>query len=121
MTSLPARESLYARLRDVLGEDDSATMMQLMRPDPEEIATRADIDRLELGMERLEARMDKLDGRMGKLDGRMDKLDGRMDKFDDRLHDFHGALREQTWNFVLASTGSVITVGGLAFAAAALI
>ncbi len=44
----------------------------------------------------------------------MDGLDRTMDKVDDRLHDFHGAHREQTRTFVLASTASVVTVGGLA-------
>ncbi|MGH8953215.1 MAG: hypothetical protein ACRDX9_17565 [Acidimicrobiia bacterium] len=44
----------------------------------------------------------------------MDGLDRTMDKFDDRLHDFHGAQREQTRNFILASTASVVTVGGRA-------
>jgi hypothetical protein len=111
MTSLPARESLYARLRDVLGEVDAATMMQFLQPDPQEIATRTDIHRLEGRIDQLEERFEE----------QMDQLERRMDKFDDRLHDFHGALREQTRNFVLASTGSVVTVAALAFAAAALI
>ena len=125
MTSLPARESLYARLRDVLSEDDAATMMQFLQPDPQEIATRTDIHRLEGRIDGLDGRMDRLDRRMDRLEGRIDQLqerfEERMDKFDDRLHDFHGALREQTRNFVLASTGSVVTVAALAFAAAALI
>jgi len=108
MTSNTARDALYARLRDVLGESDAMTMMQLLPPgDWDHIATKADISRLE--------------GRMEGLEGRMDGLERLMDKFDDRLHDFHGALREQTRNFILASTASVVTVGGLAFAAASLI
>ena len=101
MTSNIARDALYARLRDVLGESDARTMVQLLPPgDWDHVATRADISRLE---------------------GRMEGLGRSMDKFDDRLHDFHGALREQTRNFILASTASVVTVGGLAFAAASLI
>jgi len=115
MTSNTARDALYARLRDVLGENDARTMMQLLPPgDWDQVATKADIGRLE-------DRMHRLEGRMDRLEGRVHGLERSMDKFDDRLHDFHGALREQTRNFILASTASVVTVGGLAFAAASLI
>lgn len=115
MTSNAARDALYTRLRDVLGENDAATMMQLLPPgDPEQLATKSDIAHLD-------ERMDRLDGRMDLLDGRMDRLEGSMDKFDDRLHGFHSALREQTRSFILASTASVVTMSGLAFAAASLI
>lgn len=76
-------------------------MMDLLpRGDPDELATKADIGRLEDRMERFEVVLDRLDG---------------------RVHEFHGALREQTRTFVLASTSSSVIVGGLAFAAAALI
>lgn len=114
MTSNTARDALYARLRDVLGESDARTMMQLLPPgDWDEVATRADISRLE-------GRMEGFEGRMDRLEGRMEGFERSMDKFDDRLHDFHSALREQTRNFILASTASVVTLGGLAFAAASL-
>lgn len=65
--------------------------------------------------------MDRLEVRMDRLEERMDRFEGHLERFDDRLHDFHGALREQTRNFILASTGSMVTLAGLAFGAAALI
>lgn len=103
-----ARADLYARLRQVLGDNDAETMIELIpRGHPDDLATKGDIARLE--------------ERMDRFDERMDRFEEKMDRFDERLHDFHGALREQTRNFILASTGSMLTVGALAFAAASLV
>ncbi len=88
------------------------TMMQLLPPsDFGEIVTKDDLGRL----------MDRFEERMDRFEERMDRFEERMDRFDDRLHDFHGALRDQTRSFIVASTTSTLTVGALAFAAAALV
>ena len=108
MTSGTARDALYARLLDVLGENDARTMMQLLPPgDLGELATKPDVARLEERMDRFEERMDR--------------FERSLERFDDWLHDFHGALREQTRSYIVASTASSLTVGALAFAAATLI
>jgi len=82
------------------------------------VATKTDVVDLR---NQLDVRMDGLDSRMDGLDARMDRLDARMDRFDDRLHDLRGAIREQTRHFILASTGTMVALTGVAFGAAALI
>jgi predicted RNase H-like nuclease (RuvC/YqgF family) len=50
-----------------------------------EMATRADLARVEGKVDKLDGKVDKLDGRVDKLDGRVDKLDGRVDKLEAKL------------------------------------
>ena len=55
------------------------------------------------------------------LEVRIDRLDARMDRFDDRLRDLRSAIRQQTRHFILASTGTMVVLTGVAFGAAALV
>jgi hypothetical protein len=89
-------------------------MMQMLPPDNRALATREDIGGVEI-------RIDRLEERMGRFEQRLDRFETSMERFDDRLHDFHGALRDQTRSFIVASTTSTLTVGALAFAAATLV
>ena len=124
MSGVHERTVLYARLEEVLGAEPAGILMQELAPQ-DGVATKTDVadlrNQLDVRMEGLDARMDRLDARMDRLDARMDRLDARMDRFDDRLHDLHGAIREQTRHFILASTGTMVTLTGVAFGAAALI
>jgi len=113
-----ARQALYARLEEVIGDDHAATLMQYLPPDPSDLATKSDLRELRVG---LDHRMDGLDQRMDGLDGRMDRMERHMERFDDRLHDLHGALREQTRVFVAASVGTMLTLSIVAFGAANLV
>jgi predicted nuclease with TOPRIM domain len=113
MPDLQNRRLLYDRLEEVLGAEPARILMQQLPPTGE-VATRSD-------MRDLGDRMDRLEDRMDRLEDRMDRLESHMDRFDDRLHDFHGALREQTRIFVLASIGTMVTLAGIAFAAGAII
>jgi chromosome segregation ATPase len=92
-----ARQALYARLSEVLGNENAVTLMEYLPAiGGAELATRADIHDLRAD---LRERMDRLDGRMDRLDERMDRLEGRTDGVDGRLHELHGALREQSNTF----------------------
>jgi len=122
MTDTSRRDLLYARLEAVLGPEPAAILMDHL-PSQGEPATKTDLrgteerldtrmDHFEQRMELLEHRMDRLEQRMELLEQRMEQLEQRLDRledhmvrFDERLHDFHGALREQTRNFILSMTG----------------
>jgi chaperonin cofactor prefoldin len=134
MSKLRDRNLLYTRLEEVLGAESAGILMQQLPPESGH-ATRSDIadlgaqigdiagrvDGLESRMDNLDTRMDNLDTRMDNLDTRMERMERHMERFDDRLHDFHGALREQTRHFILASTGAMVALTGVAFGAASLI
>lgn len=142
MSSVQERTLLYARLQEVLGPEPAGILMQELAPQ-DGVATKADLvdvrTQLELRIDGVETRldsrmdslgnrmdglgdrMDGLDKRMDGLDKRMDRLDGHMDRFDDRFHDIHGAIREQTRHFILASTGTMVALAGALVGAAVLI
>lgn len=110
MSGIRERDLLYARLEEVLGAEPADILMRNL-PGDLDPATRSDLDEVGsvLGL--------RIDG----LEVRMDRLEGHMDRFDERLHDLHGALREQTRTFVIASMGTMVALVGVAFAAAATI
>jgi hypothetical protein len=55
-----ARHSLYARLEEVLGHENADTLMtSLPHSDSDHLATRLDIDRLEVRLDRLESKLDQ--------------------------------------------------------------
>jgi hypothetical protein len=51
----------------------------------------------------------------------MDGIDHRLTNHDLRFDNVHEALRQQTRTFILATTGTMVTLSALAFGAAALI
>lgn len=119
------RDSLYVRLREVLGDEQAATLMELLPPDREQLATKADLSdvktELKAGVAELKADVADLRADFASLKSDVADLKSSMVKFDERLWEFHGALRSQTRTFVTATVSSMIGVGGLAFAAAAFI
>ncbi|MGF1618845.1 MAG: hypothetical protein ACFCU2_13730 [Acidimicrobiia bacterium] len=117
-TGIRDRDSLYVKLREVLGDEQAATLMGLLPPDREQLATKADI--LNVKTE-LKADVAELKADIAVLQSDVAELKSAMGKFDERLWEFHGALRSQTRTFVTATVSSMIGVGGLAFAAAAYI
>ena len=128
-TGIRDRDSLYVRLREVLGDEQAATLMELLPPDREQLATKADVlavktalkaDIEELRTE-LKADIAELKADVAGLKADFADMKSSMVKFDERLWEFHGALRSQTRTFVTATVSSMIGVGGLAFAAAAFI
>ncbi len=50
-----------------------------------DLATKADLAKLDAKIKKLDDRIDKLDARIDELDARMDKLDARMDKLEARM------------------------------------
>jgi ubiquinone biosynthesis protein UbiJ len=57
----PARHSLYSRLEEVLGAEHADTLMTyLPRHEADDVATRADIARLEARFDRLESRLEQM-------------------------------------------------------------
>ncbi|MDX2343481.1 MAG: hypothetical protein QNL12_07025 [Acidimicrobiia bacterium] len=121
MSTVQQRTLLYARLEEVLGPEPAGILMQELAPQ-DGVATKADVADAQTRLEtQIDGATTQLDVRMDGLDARMDRLEGHMDRLDDRLHDLHGALREQTRHFILASTGTMVALTGVAFGAAALI
>lgn len=117
-TGIRDRDSLYVRLREVLGDEQAATLMELLPPDREQLATKADVSDVKT---ELKADLAELKADIADLQSDMADMKSSMAKFDERLWEFHGALRSQTRTFVTATVSSMIGVGGLAFAAAAFI
>lgn len=119
------RDSLYVRLREVLGDEQAATLMELLPPDRERLATKADLSdvttELKADVAELKADVADLRADFASLKSDVAELKSSMVKFDERLWEFHGALRSQTRTFVTATVSSMIGVGGLAFAAAAFV
>ena len=69
MVSEPADHSLYARLEEVVlgGEHAETLMASLPQYPPSEVATKADLARLEGRFDQLEDRFDRLEDRLGQL------------------------------------------------------
>ncbi len=71
-----ARHALYTQLEDVLGRAHANTSMSYLPVDrSDQVATKADIARLEA----------HLDDRLDRVDVRMDRFEERMDRFGETL------------------------------------
>ena len=92
------RAALRGRLAEVLGEPHTTTLMRLLPSD--EGADLVSTKDLALVLTKMDERFEKMDQRFEKIDERFDRLS----------LDFHTALLEQTRSFVLASTGSTVTM-----------
>ena len=113
----PIRDRLYSKLREVLGNENTSALIEMLTPDRDQLATKADIDRLD-------QRMEKFEGHLGDFQlatkGDIDRLDRRMEKFEGHLWDFHGALRGQTRIFATMTVTAMLGVGTLVLGAVAL-
>jgi hypothetical protein len=110
------RTALHQRLTEVLGVDQALTLMSLLPAAAP--ATRDDLAGIEA---RLSARFDAVEQRLTGLEQRIDRIETRLDLHEVRFDNIHEALRQQTRNFIFATTGSMISLAILAFGAAALI
>lgn len=106
------RQRVYARLRDVLGEEVATTLMSARPPfEWSEVATKTDLANLS---SQLRGEMRELHG---ELRGEMGELRGEMGRVEGRLYQ---AMMTQTRYYVATTVGAVLTTGALAFAAAGL-
>jgi uncharacterized protein YceH (UPF0502 family) len=131
------RHQLFEGLVTAVGEDAAVTMFELLPPPSADLATRADLDRLEQRIDGLEQRIDGLEQRIDGLEQRIDALAGRFDAFDGRLDERSAALRDeltavfrgelvtavagQTRAMLVAVVTTVAAVGGLSLALAQLL
>jgi len=104
-----ARHELFLRLQQVLGAAPAETLMELMPPVGwADVATKRDLDALE---ERLELRFQIMDQRFETMEHKL------MAAFRKEMLD---RVTTQTRTLIIANLGTVISVAGLAFAAAKL-
>jgi hypothetical protein len=100
------RSALFQAAAQALGEDHAVTMFELLPPPETELATRADLDRLE---ERIDLRMDGLEER---LLAQTEALRNEL------LAAFRGelvtAIASQTRVMVITTITAVVGIGGLA-------
>jgi hypothetical protein len=115
-TGIRDRDSLYVKLREVLGDKQAATLMELLPPDRDQLATKADI--LDVKTE-LRSDLKDITTLFSQINERMDRMESLMIRFDETLWQLHGTLRSQTRILFTAMLGATIGVGGPAFAAAA--
>lgn len=106
------RLALHERLRQALGTEDAATMMDLLPPvDWAEVARRPDVERVDQRVERLEDRVERLE----------DKVDARFDKMDARFDGLSRDQTTQTRTILLGVVGGMVALasafGGLLIAA----
>ncbi len=103
------RALLYARLQEVLGPEPASILMQHL-PSIDDLATKSDVLALRSDVSALQSDVQDLTRRVGGLEQRMERLEERMDSF-------HGALREQTRQFILAMVGTMASFAAVVIAA----
>jgi chromosome segregation ATPase len=103
-------------LRTELKTDISELRTEL-KTDISELRTELKTDISELRTE-LKSDLREMEQR---LSVRMDRIDTRLNNHDQRFDNVHEAMRQQTRTFILATTGTMVTLSALAFGAAALI
>ena len=149
MTTETPRVGLYQRLTEVLGPDHASTLMTYLPT--EEPATKTDIQDLKSAVRDLKSEIlgsrselksdilglrselkadiselrSELKSELREMEHRwnlrMDGVEVRLNNHDQRFDNVHEAMRQQTRTFVLATTGSMVTLSAVAFGAAALI
>jgi hypothetical protein len=115
-----SRHELYLKLEQVLGPEPAAVLMEHLPPVGwGDVATRRDLDHLAAATKQ---DLDHLAADTKQdLDHLRDELISRIETSEQRLRaEFGKDLAAQTRTFVLAMTGAVVTVGGLAVTAARL-
>jgi uncharacterized protein YdhG (YjbR/CyaY superfamily) len=105
-----------SELRTELKTDISELRTEL-KTDISELRTELKTDISELRTE-LKSDLREMEQR---LSVRMDGVDTRLNNHDQRFDNVHEAMRQQTRTFILATTGTMVTLSALAFGAAALI
>jgi hypothetical protein len=139
------RSQLYERLAGAVGEEAAGTMFELLPPPQTDLATTADLERLERKMEHrfelVDQRFEQVDQRFEHLERRFDErfqqvddrftwlqreLEARIDGArDELLAAFRGelvtAVAGQTRAMLIAVVTTVAAVGGLALAMAQLL
>ena len=149
MTTETSRGALHQKLNEVLGFDHASTLMTyLPTGEPASKADVADVKsalndlRVELVGFRNSVKSDLADLRSeiqadisdlraeiksdlnqmeNRLSARIDGVDTRLNNHEVRFDNVHEAMRQQTRTFILATTGSMVALSGIAFGAAALI
>ncbi len=97
-----SRHALFARLEEVLGSEEAATLMEHLPPVGwADVATKRDLDQLSVETKHV---IDRLDS---KLEATKQEL----------LATFRAELNGQTRTMIFAMSASVVSVAGLAFAA----
>ncbi len=104
-----SRHQLYGKLEEVLGEEEARTLMAYLPPVGwSDVATKRDLEQLGAELKRENEHVREM------LEARMESLEHRL------LGTLEARLNAQTRTLVLAMSTLVVSVGGLAFAAARL-
>jgi hypothetical protein len=127
MTTGTPRVALFQRLNEVLGPDHASTLMTYLPT--EQPATKSDISDLKSAVRDIKTDISELRAALKsdlrktelRLSQRMDGIDLRLSNHDLRFDNVHEAIQQQTRTFILATTGTMVTLSALAFGAAALI
>jgi uncharacterized protein YdhG (YjbR/CyaY superfamily) len=98
-------------------KSDISELRTELKADISELRTELKTDISELRTE-LKSDLREMEQR---LSVRMDGVDTRLNNHDQRFDNVHEAMRQQTRTFILATTGTMVTLSALAFGAAALI
>ena len=107
-TGEPASKADVADVKSALHElrAEIGGLRSSVRPDISEL--RAEI----------KSDLHQMENRLG---ARINRVETRLNSYEVRFANDHEAIRQQTRKFILATTGSMIALSGIAFGAAALI
>ncbi len=108
------RSELFERLAATLGPDQATTMFELLPPAGTDVATRADLDALEVRLERrleaIDTRFETVDARFSTVEDRFDQLERRMDEQHELLrHELTAVFRGELVTAVAGQTRAVVT------------
>jgi DNA anti-recombination protein RmuC len=86
------RSQLYEQLAGAVGEEAAGTMFELLPPPQTDLATTADLERLE---HRMEHRFELVDQRFERVDQRFEQVDQRFDQLERRFDERFGHIDER--------------------------
>lgn len=102
MSTTAKTEALYTALEQVLGIEQTETLMELLSKD-DDTATRADLALL---------RSDVAE-EFEKIDARFEKIDARFEKIDARFEDLNATFHSYARMFVVVHTTTVLAVAAM--------
>lgn len=115
------RRRLHELLRERLGEEVAALVLEVTVPGNVDLATRGDVQELRAELllhvtevrahlGELSRRLDRVDGRLDALGARVDALGARVDPLGDRIDRFEHLLLWRAVPLMLAGTGTFVAL-----------
>jgi hypothetical protein len=118
------RIALHRAAAGTWGEEVADTLVELVAPSGQELATRADIGAVRADVDALDRKVDRLttsfEARFTSVEARFESLDHRLESMEHRLvatfeRRIADAITSQTRTLVFSQLAALIVIAGLAF------